>query len=190
MVWSYGGNWKMKKPDWRIWVKDKKECRIWLENYLKKGVLKKAPKEHELYIKKADHNLNLALWLYEKHNKEIPSIFGKETFYDWVISMHYYSIYHAALALLSREGYESKGHSPTLCFLISVFYHKQKLIDAKDIEIVANSLGEKDIEIIGFSKEIREKASYNIHEHFEKKLAENVKEDAVEFVNKVKVLLK
>lgn len=180
----------MKKPEWRIWIKDKKECRLWLENYIKRGVLKKAERETQLYIKKADHNLNFALWLTEKHKNEIPVVFGDDTFYDWIISMYYYAVYHAALSLLSSKGYESRGHSATLCFLISVFYHKQKMLDVEDVQIVADSLKEDDIEIVGVSKELREKANYNVHEQFEKQLAENVKEDTITFVNKAKILLK
>ena len=39
-------------------------------------------------------------------------------------------------------------------------------------------------------KELREKACYDIHEHFEKKLAEQVREQAVDFANKIKLLLR
>ena len=40
------------------------------------------------------------------------------------------------------------------------------------------------------TKELREKACYNIHESFEKKLTEQIKAEAVDFVNKIKLLLK
>jgi len=39
-----------------------------------------------------------------------------------------------------------------------------------DIILVANSLNKEDIETLGASKELRERASYDVHELFEKKL--------------------
>src|SRR3989338_8527097 len=174
----------MKKPDWNLWMEDKKECTLWLENYMKKGMLKKSKDESKLHIKKADHNLNFANWILEKHKDEIPNYFGNDTYYDWVIDIFYYTIYHAALALVSREGYKSKSHSATLCFLIHFHYHKTKSLAREDVELVASSLNKEDIEIVGMSKELREKASYDVHESFEKKLAEQIREQVVNFSNK------
>lgn len=180
----------MRKPDWKLWLEDKKECRLWLEGYIRKGALRKSPDDSRLYLRKTDHNLNLASWVFEKHKGEIPETFGKETFYDWVISIYYYAIYHAALALVSREGYESKSHSATLCFLIHHHYHLQKALSKEEVELVAASLDKEDIETVGFSKELREKACYDVHETFEKKLAHQVREQAAHFASKIKSLLR
>jgi len=94
----------MKKPDWKLWLRDRQECKLWLGKYIEKKVLRKSKDESKLHLKKTDHNLNIANWVVEKHKNEIPEIFGSETFYDWTISMYYYAIYHATLALISREG--------------------------------------------------------------------------------------
>lgn len=179
----------MKKPDWKIWIEDKKECELWLANYIKRKVLRESKDESRLYLKKADHDMNLANWIFEKHEDDIPEIFGEETFYDWVIDMYYYAVYHAASALMNKEGYISKNHSATLCFLIYHHYHLQKALDREDVELIASSLDKKDIETIGDSKALREKACYDVHELFEKKLAEHIREKAVDFINKIKILL-
>lgn len=179
----------MKKPDWKAWIKDKKECRYWLKSYLNKKILRKSSDDSLLYLKKASHNLDFAGWLIEKHNKEIPEIFGKENFYDWIINIYYYAIYHASLALISREGYESKNHLASLSFLTYHHYHLQNSLTEEEIEILAGSLKKEDIEAIGFSKELREKASYNVHESFEKGLAINAQKQAIEFANKIKSIL-
>ncbi len=179
----------MKKPDWRVWIKDRKECKNWLKSYLRRGVLRKTGDESRLYLRKANHNLNFANWVFEKHKDEIPKIFRDETFYDWIISIYYYAVYHSALALISKERHSSKSHSASLCFLIYYNYHLQKALDKEDIEIIANSLDKEDIETIGDSKELRERASYDVHELFEKKLAEQAREKAVNFINKIRVLL-
>lgn len=179
----------MKSPNWKLWLKDKKECKSWLDNYINKKIIKTVSNESKIYIKKSDHNLIFANWIFEKHNDEIPKILN-DSFYDWVISIYYYAVYHSALALMSKEGFTSKNHSATLSFLIYYHYHLSKSIDEKDVELIVSSLSKEDIETIGFSKELREKACYNVHESFEKKLAEQMKEKTIEFVNKIKLILK
>lgn len=180
----------MKKPDWKLWLKDEKECKFWLDSYIRKKILKKSSNESRLYLKRTDHNLTFANWIIEKHNDEIPTVFGGDNFYDWVISIYYYAIYHAALALMSKEGFTSKNHSATLAFLIYHHYHSRKALEKKDVELIASSLDREDIETLGISKELREKACYDVHEQFEKRLAEQIREQAVDFANKIKLLLK
>lgn len=179
----------MKKPDWKIWIENKKECEYWLNSYVKKKILRKSEDESALYLKKTNHNLNFANWIFEKHDGEIKEIFGEEVFYDWIINIYYYAIYHAALALISREGYSSKNHSASLCFLIYNNYHLQKALDKEDFKVIASSLGREDIETIGNTKELRERASYDVHELFEKKLAEQTRDKTVDFVNKIKIII-
>lgn len=178
----------MKKPDWKFWIENKDECQSWLDMYLRKNILRKSEDDSKLHLRKTSHNLNLAGWIAEKHKDEIPELFD-DNFYDWVITIYYYAIYHAALALVSREGYISKNHSATLCFLIYHHYHLQKAIGKEDVELIADSLDKEDIEAVGFSKELREKACYDIHESFEQKLAKAAEENAVRFVNKIRVIL-
>jgi len=180
----------MKRPNWKLWLKDERECKFWLDRYIKKKILKKSYDDAKLYLKRTDHNLTFANWIIEKHKDEIPEVFAGDTFYDWVISIYYYAIYHAALALMSKEGFTSKNHSATLAFLIYHHYHLQKALEKEDVELIVSSLNREDIETLGFSKELREKACYGIHETFEKQLAEQIKEQAVEFVNKIKELLR
>lgn len=180
----------MRKPNWKLWLNDKKECEFWLNNYIRKKILKKSSNESALHLRRTDHNLTFANWIIEKHKDEIPEIFSGDNFYDWVISIYYYAIYHAALALMSKEGFTSKNHSATLAFLIYHNYHSQKALEKEDVELIASSLDMEDIKTLGISKELREKACYDVHETFEKNLAEQIREDAVDFANKIKSLLK
>lgn len=179
----------MRKPNWKLWLQDETECKFWLDSYIRKNILKKSSNESRLHLKRTDHNLTFANWIIEKHKDEIPEVFRGDNFYDWVISIYYYAIYHAALALMSKEGFTSKNHSATLAFLIYHHYHSQKALEKEDVELIASSLDREDIETLGISKELREKACYDIHEQFEKKLAEQIREEAVDFANKIKLLL-
>ena len=179
----------MRKPDWRVWLENKENCKHWLDYYLKKAILRKSSDESRLHLRKTDHNLNLANWISKKHKNEIPEIFGEEKFYDWVITIYYYAIYHASLALVSKEGYKSKNHSATLCFLIYHHYHLQKAFDKEDVELIVSSLNKEDIKIVGSSKELREKACYDVHGRFEQMMVDYIHEQAVTFVNKIRLVL-
>ena len=97
----------MKKPDWREWIKNQQECRFWLDNYVKKGMLIKSKREENLYFKKSEHNLNFANWLKDKPIEKLRRLFD-DSFYDWVIVGCYYTIYHSALALITKKGFSSK----------------------------------------------------------------------------------
>jgi len=55
-------------------LKDRKECKFWLDNYIKKKILKKVSDESKLHIKRTDHNLTFANWIIEKHKDEIPEV--------------------------------------------------------------------------------------------------------------------
>ncbi len=44
--------------------------------------------------------------------------------------------YHAALALLAQAGYRSKSHMASLCGIILHYYHKNKILEKKHIEIL------------------------------------------------------
>ena len=178
----------MQSPNWKVWLNDKKECEIWLKRYTNKKVLIKSHDESKLHLKKTEHNLNFANWLFDRHRDSIQEFFGDEKFYDWVVSIYYYAVYHSALALVSNKKHKSISHSASLCFLIYYYYHKKQL-EKEDIEIAANSLNREDIETIGIAKELRERASYNVHEIFEEKLADNARREALNFINKVKAIL-
>jgi len=179
----------MKKPDWKAWLNDEKDCKLWLSRYIKNKMLRKKKDESALHLRKTDHNLNFANWIFEKHKDEIPKFFGKDTFYDWVVTIYYYAVYHASMALVSKEEYDSKSHSATLCFLISHYYHSKKSLGNEEIELIAGYLSKEDIEILGISKDLRERASYDVHELFERKLAEDARTKAINFINKSKAIL-
>ena len=182
----------MKKPDWRAWLKNKSECKKWYEYYRKHGMLKRTTFKPENYMGKAVHNIDFSNWLLEKHKDEIPSIFGDQKFYDWVIIGYYYTVYHNSLALIASKGLESKSHFATLSAIILFFYHEKK-ISKEDVEIVAESMEtaitKDDIEIIVDSKGMRERASYNVGYEFDEALVNRAKNNAVQFMQKARRVL-
>ncbi len=182
----------MKRPDWKAWLKNRKECKKWNSFYLKNKVLRKQTLKPKDYLKKALHNLDFANWVYEKHKTEIKSLFGEERFFDWVIIIYYYAIYHAALALIASKNLFSKSHLATLNALILHFYHEKK-IEKEDVEIfvesISKALEKEDIEDIIETKELRERASYEAGYEFEESLVETAKSNATKFIEKVRHIL-
>src|SRR3989344_1792738 len=180
---------KMKKPDWNLWIKSKSECRKWYGYYRKHGMLKKNTMKPENYIKKAVHNIDFSNWLLDMHKNEIPSVFGDQKFYDWVIIGYYYTIYHASLALIASKKLASKSHFATLSAIIMLFYHEKK-ISKEDVEVMAESMNmtidKDDIEAIIESKSLRERASYNVGYEFDEALVKRAQNNAVKFMQKVR----
>ncbi len=179
----------MRAPNWENWLKNKDDCKTWLDYYLKKGMLRKARLSQKDYLHKAQHNIDFANWVDEKHKDELPKLFGEERFYDWVISGYYYAIYHASLALISSKGHTSKSHYATLCAIIWFFHHENKHLDEEDIELLHHTMNKEDIEIIAETKELRERASYGVSGNFESSLVKKSRENAVYFLNKIREIL-
>ena len=179
----------MKAPNWKEWLKDKKACKEYLNYYVSKGMLRKSRLPAKDHLQKAQHNIDFANWVNEKHKEELPKLFGNERFYDWVISGYYYAIYHASLALIASKEYTSKSHHATLCTIILFFHHEKQHLKEEDIDMIQNSMDKTDIEIIMETKELREKASYGVSGDFEIKLVNKSKENAIYFTNKVREIL-
>ena len=175
----------MKIPDWRKWIEDKELCKRWFENYVKRKALKKDRIGIDLYLKKSVHNMDFAGWLVSKHRNEIPELFGRDNFYDWVVIAYYYAIYHSAMALVAERGYSSKSHAATLCAVIWFYYHQKRRLEKEDIEKVGETIEKEDVETVARTKNLRERASYGVSERFESKLAEMAREKAVSFTGKV-----
>lgn len=182
----------MKKPDWRVWLRNKAKCKKWYIYYRRRSMLKKTTFKPENYMKKATHNIDFSNWLLDKHKDEIPAVFGDQKFYDWVIVGYYYTVYHASLALIASKGLESKSHFATLSAITLFFYHEKK-ISKEDVEIVAESIGttitKDDIEIIIDSKSLRERASYNVGYEFDETLVKRAQSNAVKFMQKARDVL-
>lgn len=179
------------KPDWRLWMVDDQECKLWLDEYLRKNVLRSETLASEDYLAKAEHNISFSNWLIDKHRDEIPKIFGKnENFYDWAVVSFYYSVYHAALSLISKFHISSKSHFATLCAVIYYYFHKSKYLTIEDIEFLGGYLEKEDIEAFVRTKSLRERASYGVSTSFERILVDEAKKNAEKFVEKVRKIVR
>ena len=84
---------------------------------------------------------------------------SKTDFSGWVVVGCYYTLYHAALALLFKKGLFSKNHDATLCLLIKEYY---KELSKEEFELINFTfLNNEDILFYVHAKDKREQASYS-----------------------------
>jgi uncharacterized protein (UPF0332 family) len=182
----------MKKPDWKAWLRDRKECRTWYEYYKSHKMIRKTALKPDSYMKKAVHNMDFANWVLDRHKNDIPPAFRGEKFYDWVIIAYYYAIYHAALSLIAAKGLSSKSHMATLSAVVLFFYHEKK-IGKEDVALIAESIGttigKDDIELIIEAKSLRERASYGVGYEFDEMLVKRAQQNAASFIEKARQIL-
>jgi len=173
-------------------IRDKKYCEKVFVEFIKRNMIRENKlKSFEKHINKALSNLKFANFLVEEHEDSIKIKLPNKTFYDWCIIIYYYSIYHTALALITKAGYESKNHMATITAITLFYYHKDNLLKKEDIEFLIEkiSLEKTDIDLVFDSKELRERACYGADQLFELRQALALKKETVDFVNKIRIFL-
>ncbi len=181
------------KVDIQKLIKDKKYCENIFKHYVKIKVLRKTdPNLFEKHLNKALNNLEFANFILTEHNYSIKEKLPKKTFYDWCITIYYYSIYHIALTLTTKIGFESKSHLATITAITLFYYHNDNILKKEDIEFIIEKihLEKEEIDLVLDSKKLREKACYGADEIFELSQAKRLQEQTAEFVNKIRLLLK
>ena len=172
-------------------IDEKDYCEKVFNFFLKKGIIKIDKffsfKKH---LDKSINNLMFANFILSEHNSSIREKLPSRTFYDWCINIYYYSLYHSALALISKSGFESKNHLATITALTLFYYHKKSILKKEDIKLLIDSVSieKEEIKLLLDTKELRERASYGV-ELFEKKQAENLRGQVAEFINKAREIL-
>lgn len=168
----------MKINELNLLIKDKQFLDKKIKFYESKKIIKKQePNIFEIkgHIEKVNHNLQFV-------NDNL-----KKGYNDWCITGCYYSMYHSALAL--AKSYFSKNHDATLCILIKEFYNKG--ISEKDLELF-NSLFISYVDLIVYveAKNKREEATYSTRYDFTNETVEELRNKAVQFVNKAQEILR
>ncbi|MDD4878795.1 MAG: hypothetical protein PHO02_07260 [Candidatus Nanoarchaeia archaeon] len=180
------------KIDIRKVLSDKLYCESAFRHYVKIGVLRKTGNFlFEKHMNKAVSNLDFANFLMEEHKFSIKDKLPGRAFYDWCITIYYYSIYHTALALTAKIGFESKSHLATIIAITLFYYHRDNLLKKEDVEFIISNvhLGRNDIDLVIDAKEIRERASYNVDSSFELGQARMAQMQAADFVSRIRALL-
>lgn len=129
------------------------------------------------------------------HNLVVMTDLNKLGHSDWVVITAYYSMYHAATAILARTGLDSKDHATTVAVLEYFFGEKiggfllqrfNELKDKKDV-IEQLKIEEKYINYMWKVKQEREIVQYGVQITY--KETEFIMRNAREFVTKMKLVL-
>ncbi|MEA3343744.1 MAG: HEPN domain-containing protein [archaeon] len=181
----------MKPGKWQIWLEDRRELEKDFGRYMRTGQVRRIGKQERLsniHIEKAFHNLDFANFTLSDQNRVNKRIVN-ETYFDWVIIISYYAMYHAALSMLYEMGFKSSSHLGTICVLCKECMGKN--LNEDDITKISQAMdvNEEEIKGLGRAKERREKASYSGSITFEKHLAEMTITDARKFINKIADIL-
>jgi len=183
---------KFSKVNIRKLIKDQKYCEKIFRRYVKIKVLKETDsKLFGKHLNKALSNLEFANFILTEHDYSIKEKLPNKTFYDWCITIYYYSIYHIALALTTKVGYESKSHSATITVITLFYYHQDNILNKEDIDFLIEKihLEREELDLVLDSKNLRERACYGTDELFELSQAKRLQEQTAEFVNRIKSLL-
>lgn len=167
-----------------------------VNGYIKQGQLSKDNSYKNLadkFLQKARQNLITMSILSELNdNKKVRDLLKTPEDYDpneWVVIAGYYAMYASALALLAKIGFRSKNHTATLLVLDKAFARK-KLLDENDLLLIKNAHVQKEeIEKLSDARHKREIAQYSITKETTKGIAEKIKKDAYDFVNKTELIL-
>jgi len=136
--------------------------------------IKQNKKLVEAHMKKTRHNLKF-YQLNKNQNK----------FNDWLIVTLYYSLYHAALALITNKNYSSKNHYATILILIQEYS-----ITKDEAELLHDlSINKEDAELYTNLKDDRHDASYATNIKFSKEKIKEYEDKVLEFINKTEELL-
>ena len=166
-----------------------------LDFYIKKGQIvkdKTATALAKKYLEKARNNLITMNLLSNLNNKKIGEMLKIPKDYnvnEWVAVTGYYAMYVSALSLLAKIGFRSKNHSATI-LILEEYFTKRKILDEKDLLLIKNAYFQKEeIEKLSDARQKREIAQYSITKQTTKEIAEKIKKDAYNFVNKVEEIL-
>jgi len=145
------------------------------------------------YLQKARNNLITMSLLSDINNNKkvrellkIPSEYNTD---EWVVITGYYAMYASALALIAKIGFKSKNHTATIS-LLEEFFIKRKLMSKEDISLLKNAIFQKiEIEKLSEARHKREIAQYSVTKQTTKEIAESIKQDAYNFINKVESII-
>ena len=164
--------------------------------FIKKGQLAKDNSYKNLadkFLEKARNNLITMGILSElNNNKKARNILKIPKDYDsneWIVICGYYAMYESALSLLAKIGYKSKNHTATI-LVLEEYFVKKKLLDENSMLLIKNAfLQKEEIHKLSDARHKREIAQYSITKHTTKVIAEKIKKDAYEFINKCRDVL-
>lgn len=153
--------------------------------------LKKAEKEGEEHrgLKKIPPDLNKANKHVEKaiHNLGAMQYLMKGGYFDWAVSAGFYTMYHCLLAVLAKNGFESRNQECTFAAIETLINENKSELSIEDLKKIA-SFDEKSTtqEVI----KLREQFQYGTETILAAGRVKRLVDEAKELIEKTKLDLK
>jgi uncharacterized protein (UPF0332 family) len=186
-----------RAPIWEDWLKSPRLCEQSLRYFerqfqIRRLNTKQAEADVLGHMKKAFHNLSLANQIFENNQKnQLQVSYLGENYYDWVITVSYYSMYQACLSALAAVRKSGENHSATVCALVYHYVHKRKQLNEQYLLSLdkIHALADQDVQKLIERRFQREKASYDTGYTTQIGLAQTALSEAREFALKIREIL-
>jgi uncharacterized protein (UPF0332 family) len=186
-----------RAPTWEDWLRMPRICEQSLSYFERHGQIrrlnsKQARDDVVGHLKKAFHNLSLANQLFDSNQKgNLQTTYSGENFYDWVISVSYYSMYQACLSALAAVQKSGENHSASVCALVYHYVHKRKRLNEQYLLVLdrIRVLANQDVQKLIERRFDREKASYDTGYTTQVGIAQTALTESREFVLKIREIL-
>ena len=186
-----------RAPNWEVWLKSPGVCQQSLRYFERHAQIRRLNAQQAEadvlgHMKKALHNLSLANQIFDSNQKnQLQVSYSGENYYDWVITVSYYSMYQACLSALAAVRKSGENHSATVCALVYHYVHKKKQLNEQYLLSLdkIHALADQDVQKLVERRFQREKASYDAGYTTQVGLAQTALTEAREFVLKVREIL-
>ena len=128
----------------------------------KKGERHKGLKKIDISEEDIKGYLNKAV-----HNFKAMTEFQKIGFSDWSASAAFYCLYHCLLALLTKEGIESRNQSCTFAYIEDMIVKKKISLTKEELKEIFDKNVTEDLEHSKMILDIRENMQYSIKTNLE-----------------------
>lgn len=120
-----------------------------------------------------------------KHNFKAMLIFHKTGFSDWSASASFYCLYHCLLALISKNGFESRNQSCTFALVEQMIENNEISLTKKELKNIFDKDVTENIENSHKILDIRENMQYSIKTSLEEEEFNLLKEKTKQLFDKI-----
>ena len=120
------------------------------------------------------------------HNFKAMITFQKTGFSDWSASASFYCLYHCLLALIAKEGYESRNQNCTFALIEDLIDKKKISLTKEDVKEIFDKDITDDLKHSDKILDIRENMQYSIKTALEQEEFLELKERTQRLFNKIR----
>lgn len=146
-----------------------------------KGERHKGLKRIEISEERVNGHLNKAI-----HNFKAMTAFQKIGFSDWSASASFYCLYHCLLALIAKEGYESRNQTCTFALVEDMINNKKTSLTKEGLKGIFDADITEDLEHSNKILDIRENMQYSIKTALEQEEFLELKERTKALFDKIR----